>query len=69
MEIGEILSQLREEHRLISEAIARLEALESDRGKRTETEAPRKRGRPPGSKNKPRNLEDAAERLSNARLG
>jgi hypothetical protein len=49
MTVKEIIKGLREEHELISIAIARLEAiLARSKGQ------PRGRGRPPGSKNKPR---------------
>jgi hypothetical protein len=48
--VAENVKQLREEHELISIAIALLEALINQRS----TPAKRGRGGPPGSKNKPR---------------
>jgi len=59
MEMTKILSDLRQEREQLEEAILTLERLGLSRGKRrgrpptwlTET---KKRGRPPGSKNKPR---------------
>jgi hypothetical protein len=50
MTVAEIIKQLREEHELISIAIARLEALVNQRS----TPAKQRRGRPPGSKSQPR---------------
>jgi hypothetical protein len=52
MKVQDIIKGLREEHELISIAISRLEAIlgrSSQQGQRR-----RKRGRPPGSKNKPK---------------
>jgi hypothetical protein len=52
MKVQDIIKGLREEHELISIAIARLEAIlarSSPKGQQR-----RGRGRPPGSKNKPR---------------
>ena len=59
MDVTKILSDLRQEREQLEEAILTLERLGLSRGKRggrpptwlTET---KKRGRPPGSKNKPR---------------
>jgi hypothetical protein len=52
MKVEEIIEQLREEHVLISIAIARLEAVAALRS--LSAEVPKRRGRPRGSKNKPR---------------
>jgi hypothetical protein len=59
MDVSKILEELRAERQQIEEAILSLERLASGRGKRRGrpphwlTEAgPRRRGRPPGSKNK-----------------
>jgi len=67
MDIGKILAELKEERQNLDEAIVVLERLAKGRGRRrgrppswlavaTETaaEAPKRRGRPPGSKNKAR---------------
>jgi hypothetical protein len=54
MDLAVIIGQLREEHRLISNAIAKLEALAA--GSRPViadlSQPQRRRGRPPGSRNK-----------------
>jgi hypothetical protein len=61
MDVSKILAELQSERAQIEEAILSLEKLARGRGKRrgrppswlAETaEAPRRRGRPPGSKNK-----------------
>jgi len=60
MDVGKILQELQEERAQIEEAIVSLEKLARGRGTRRgrppawlgETDAPKRRGRPPGSKNK-----------------
>ncbi len=62
MDVSKILAELQAERTQIDEAILSLERLARGRGKRRgrppswittgEPEAPRRRGRPPGSKNK-----------------
>jgi hypothetical protein len=52
MKVQDIIKGLREEHELISIAISRLEAILSRSSQ--QGQLPRKRGRPPGSKNKPK---------------
>jgi hypothetical protein len=58
MDVSKILLELRQERTQIEEAILSLERLARGRGRRRGrppawlAEAPRKRGRPPGSKNK-----------------
>jgi len=56
MDVTKILSELREEKQQIEEAIMSLERLAQGRGNRSAAELiageGRKRGRPPGSKNK-----------------
>jgi hypothetical protein len=63
MDVSKILAELRAEREQIEEAILSLERLARGRGRRRgrppawmsgggETEAPKRRGRPPGSKNK-----------------
>jgi hypothetical protein len=56
MDVTKILTELREEKKQIEEAILSLERLAQGRGNRSATELiageGRKRGRPPGSKNK-----------------
>ena len=63
MDVSKMLAELRQEREAIEEAIQILERLARGRGKRrgrpplwmTSGEAPvRRRGRPPGSKNKPK---------------
>lgn len=67
MDISKVLAELREERSQIEEAIIILERLARSRGKRRGrppawlqatsgggSEAPKRRGRPPGSKNKPK---------------
>jgi hypothetical protein len=64
MDVSKMLAELRQERSAIEEAILILERLARGRGKRrgrpplwmTTGEAPavRRRGRPPGSKNKPK---------------
>jgi len=64
MDIPKMLAELRQEHAAIEEAILVLERLAGGRGRRpgrppawmkTATPmAPKRRGRPPGSKNKPK---------------
>jgi hypothetical protein len=61
MDVSKILAELQEERAQIEEAILSLEKLARGRGTRrgrppswmSETETPKRRGRPPGSKNKP----------------
>jgi hypothetical protein len=60
MDVTKILAELREERQQIEEAILSLERLARGRGRRrgrppswmADVAAPKKRGRPPGSKNK-----------------
>ncbi len=60
MDVSKILAELREERQQIEEAIVSLERLAHGRGRRpgrppswmAEVSAPKRRGRPPGSKNK-----------------
>jgi hypothetical protein len=60
MDVAKILAELREERTQLEEAIVSLERLARGRGKRrgrppswlAETPVVKKRGRPPGSKNK-----------------
>jgi len=58
MDVTKILAELHQERTQIDEAIISLERLARGRGRRRGrppawlAEAPRKRGRPPGSKNK-----------------
>ena len=62
MDVSKILAELQEERAQIEEAIVSLEKLARGRGTRrgrppswmseSESEAPKRRGRPPGSKNK-----------------
>ena len=60
MDVSKILNELREERQQIEEAILSLERLARGRGRRrgrppawmAEVTAPKRRGRPPGSKNK-----------------
>jgi hypothetical protein len=58
MDVGKILSELRQEREQLEEAIISLERLARGRGKRRGRppawlSLAKKRGRPPGSKNKP----------------
>jgi len=61
MDVSKILAELQQETAQIEEAIVSLEKLARGRGTRrgrppawlAETEVPKRRGRPPGSKNKP----------------
>ena len=61
MDVSKILAELQAERAQIEEAIVSLEKLARGRGTRrgrppawmSEGEAPKRRGRPPGSKNKP----------------
>jgi hypothetical protein len=60
MDVSKILVELKAERQQIEEAILSLERLARGRGRRrgrppawmAEVEAPKRRGRPPGSKNK-----------------
>jgi hypothetical protein len=60
MDVSKILVELKEERQQIEEAILSLERLARGRGRRrgrppawmADAEAPKRRGRPPGSKNK-----------------
>ncbi len=60
MDVAKILADLRQEREQIEEAIMSLERLARGRGKRRGrppvwmTEVVKRRGRPPGSKNKPK---------------
>ncbi len=68
MDVSKILSELKAERAQIEEAILSLERLARGRGNRrgrppawmSEVTAPKKRGRPPGSKNKKTNAPAAA---------
>lgn len=63
MDVAKMLADLRQEREQIEEAILSLERLARGRGKRrgrppswmAEVAPVKKRGRPPGSKNKPKN--------------
>ena len=65
MDVSKILTELRQEREQIEEAIMSLERLARGRGRRRGrppawmTELDKKRGRPPGSKNKISNLQKA----------
>jgi len=65
MDVSKILTELRQEREQIEEAIMSLERLARGRGRRRGrppawmTEMDKKRGRPPGSKNKPSNVQKA----------
>ena len=65
MDVSKILTELRQEREQIEEAIMSLERLARGRGRRRGrppawmTELDKKRGRPPGSKNKPTNVQKA----------
>ncbi len=60
MDVSKILAELKDERRQIEEAILSLERLARGRGRRrgrppawmADVTAPKRRGRPPGSKNK-----------------
>ena len=60
MDVNKMLADLRQEREQIEEAIVTLERLAMGRGRRrgrppawlSRVEAPKRRGRPPGSKNK-----------------
>jgi hypothetical protein len=61
MDISKMLEELRQERQHLEEAILTLERLAMGRGKRRgrppawmKQTGPRRRGRPPGSKNKPK---------------
>ena len=61
MDISKMLAELRQEREQIGEAIITLERLAAGRGRRRGRPPAwmtgvKKRGRPPGSKNKPKNL-------------
>jgi hypothetical protein len=66
MDVTKILTELRQEREQIEEAIMSLERLARGRGRRRGrppawlAEMDKKRGRPPGSKNKTPNLQKAA---------
>jgi len=65
MDVTKMLAELRQEREAIEEAIMTLERLARGRGKRRGRPpawmaAIKKRGRPPGSKNKPSALSKAA---------
>ena len=63
MDVNKMLADLRQEREQIEEAILTLERLAQGRGRRrgrppawlSQLEGPKRRGRPPGSKNKPMN--------------
>jgi hypothetical protein len=65
MDVSKILAELKAEREQIEDAIASLERLARGRGRgpgrppnwMAEAEAPKRRGRPPGSKNKARPVE------------
>lgn len=65
MDVSKILTELRSEREQIEEAILSLERLARGRGRRRGrppawmAELDKKRGRPPGSKNKPPNVQKA----------
>ncbi len=65
MDVTKILTELRQEREQIEEAIMSLERLARGRGRRRGrppawmSELDKKRGRPPGSKNKTTNLQKA----------
>jgi hypothetical protein len=65
MDVTKILTELRQEREQVEEAIMSLERLARGRGRRRGrppawmTELDKKRGRPPGSKNKTTNLQKA----------
>jgi len=65
MDVPKILTELRQEREQIEEAIMSLERLARGRGRRRGrppawmSELDKKRGRPPGSKNKNTNLQKA----------
>ena len=65
MDVTKILTELRQEREQIEEAIMSLERLARGRGRRRGrppawmAELDKKRGRPPGSKNKTTNLQKA----------
>jgi hypothetical protein len=73
MDVNKMLADLREEHNAIDQAIMALQRLAAGQGKprgrppawmsalnsESSQNAPKRRGRPPGSKNKPK--EEAAE--------
>jgi hypothetical protein len=70
MDVNKMLAELRQERAAIEEAIIILERLARGRGRRrgrpplwmTSGEAPvRRRGRPPGSKNKPKEEKGATD--------
>jgi len=68
MDVAKILAELKAEREQIEEAILSLERLARGRTRGrgrppawlSETEAPKRRGRPPGSKNKTQNAAGAA---------
>jgi hypothetical protein len=66
MKVADILIQLRQEREFLTAAIASLETLAA----RQSPNAPekRRRGRPPGSKNKPR-VSEPAEKVARTTLG
>jgi hypothetical protein len=74
MDVSKILIELKEERQQIEEAIVSLERLARGRGGRRgrppswlaapEIQAPRRRGRPPGSKNKVRLTADPPDRAA-----
>lgn len=73
MDVSKILAELREEREQVEEAILTLERLVRARGHRRgrppawlagEQQQPKRRGRPPGSKNKPAPAVAAAAKSS-----
>jgi hypothetical protein len=68
MDLGKILTDMRQEHAQLTEAIISIERLAAGSGKRRgrppawlaavksadATDAPKRRGRPPGSRNRPK---------------
>jgi DNA invertase Pin-like site-specific DNA recombinase len=66
MDVAKMLSDLRQEREQIEEAILSLERLARNRGRRRGRppawmQEVKKRGRPPGSKNKPKLVESKAK--------
>ena len=77
MDVSKILAELREERQQLEEAIVSLERLARGRGRRrgrppawmagaagAEVATPKRRGRPPGSKNKSVAIEAAAKGIA-----
>jgi hypothetical protein len=60
MPLDSVIERLRRERALIQEAIALMQRLEAIYGEVDSVSAPRKRGRPPGSKNRPKPPKETA---------